>query len=126
MKYMTPALLVRSRSQDATVAEAAMAKWEEACERYNRHTEAIQASLPPAARRLMSPRFNLHDARVLTIAVDDTPVLSILLERDRGSQPPDRHLELRYRLAGTPGTALELTKHPALASDGKPYGWWLY
>lgn len=126
MKYMTSDLLARIRSPETAVAEAALAEWQESCDRYNRHVEDIQAGLPRAARKLLSPRFNLHDARVVTLAVDEAPLLSIYVERDNPSHPGDRYLELRYRLAGDRGAALKLTKHAALAADGRPLGWWLY
>lgn len=126
MKYMTPDLLARLRSPEVAAAEAALAEWQEACDRYNRHVEDIQAGLPPAARKLLSPRLNLHDARVLALAVDEAPLLSIYVELDRPRKPGDRYLELRYRLAGDRGAVLKLTRHSALEGDGKALGWWLY
>jgi hypothetical protein len=126
MNYMTPDLLARTRSQDFDLAEPALTEWESACARYNEHVAKIRASLPPAARKLLSPQYNLHDARVLAIALDEAPLLSILVERDTPGKPLDRFLELRYRLAGGASGGLALTKHAALVADGKPFGWWLY
>src|SRR5437588_11887748 len=99
MKYMTPDLLARSRSLDDEVAEEARIQWEEGCARYKAHLKAIREGLPKSVRRLWR-RFNLHDAKVLTLAVDQVPHLSIFLQLDNPLSPLDRLLELRYRLVG--------------------------
>ena len=125
MKFMTPDLLARFRSEDDEVAEAAAAAWEEAGARYNEHLDAIRASLPRAARKLLRPQFNPHDARVLAVTVDETPFCSIFLKLAGAPDALDRHVELRYRLAGGP-EVLTTTRHPALEADGQPFGWWLY
>ena len=125
MKYMTPELIARFRSEDDDVAEAAAQEWESRCEAYRAHWKAIREELPRLVRRLFARR-SLHDARVLAMAAGEGPHFSIFLELENPADPRDRRLELRYRLAGGMRKGLRLTKHPALAGDGKPLAWWLY
>lgn len=125
MKYMTADLLARCRSEDDAVAEAAAEQWDLACEAYNEHVERISSDLPSGARKLLR-KFSLHDAKVLTAAVDESPHFSIFLETEAPADPKDRYLELRYRLAGGLKNGLRVTMHKALESDGRPLRRWLY
>src|SRR5215210_5284505 len=120
MKYMTPAILARSRSQDDTVAEVAIADWEQACARYNNYLERIQSSFPRSVRKLLQPNSNLHDAKVLTMTADEVAHFSFFLEVSNPHKQQVKYLELRYRLVGEIKRAFRLTKHPDLAGDGKP------
>jgi hypothetical protein len=78
MKYMTPDLIARFRSEDDAVAEPAVEEWERRGEAYRTRLAAIAPTVPPGVRRLL--RYPLHDARVLAIAADDAPSFSIFLE----------------------------------------------
>src|SRR5947199_51046 len=98
---MTPELLARSGSLEDEVADAASAEWDAACAQYRKHLKEIRTSLPRAVWRLWR-RFNLHDAKVLTMAVGETPHLSIFLQVDKPKNPLDQFLEVSYRLAGGP------------------------
>jgi hypothetical protein len=124
MKYMTPELIARFRSADDVVAELAVEEWEQQGEAYRARLAAIGPTLPRGVRRLL--RYNLHDARVTAIATDDTPSLSLYLELASPAASHDKQLELRYRLIGPAKDGLELLRHEALASDGKPLAWWMY
>jgi hypothetical protein len=125
MKYMTPDLLTRSRSLDEDVAEDARTRWEEGGVQYKAHLKAIWASLPKSVRHLWR-RFNLHDAKILTMALDQAPHFSIILQLDNPRSPLDQLIELKYRLVGGVASGFTLRRHPALAGDGKPLQWWLY
>ena len=125
MKYMTPDLIARFRSENDDVAEPAAEEWERRCEAYRTHWKAIREELPKSVRRLLA-RCSLHDARVLAVAAEEKPYFSIFLDLESPADPRDKRLELRYRLAGGVRKGLRLVKHPALAGDGKPLAWWLY
>jgi hypothetical protein len=124
MKYMTPELLAHSQSRDDDEAETAMAEWEAAADKYKKRLETIKSRFKPSVKSLLR-HYTLHDAKVLAIAVDETPIYSILLELDT----PDKHgkyIELEYRLIGSFEVSIEPTRHPILKGHGKPFGKWLY
>jgi hypothetical protein len=126
MKFLTPDLITRFRSEDDAVAEPAALEWERQGEAYRRHLKAIRAALSPGARSLLK-RYYLHDAKVLALTIDETPHFSIFLELDAPAEPDGKkRLELRYRLVGGARRGYDLAIHPALAGDGAPLGWWLY
>jgi hypothetical protein len=127
MMYMTPELLARFRSVDDDISEAAAEEWERRGMEYRGHLEQLgsRPDLPRGLRKLLK-RDILHDAKVLTMAVDKGNCFSLFLELAGPVNPQDRHLELRYRLAGGPGSGLEFIEHPILKGDGKPFGWWMY
>jgi hypothetical protein len=125
MKYMTPDLLARFRSEDDAVAEAAAQIWETNCVAYNEHLDRIRPELPRGVRGLLR-RYCLHDAKVLTMTVDEASYFSIFLElpalSKKDARPRDAWLELRYSLAAAP----QMKLHKSLPGDGKPLQWWLY
>src|SRR4051812_37238794 len=98
MRYFTPDLLSRSRAVDDAIAEPAAEEWDRRGEEYRKHLNEIQPHLPRGVRRLL--RHALHDAEVLTLAADNAPEFSIFLELESPLDQRDRHLELRYQLAG--------------------------
>jgi hypothetical protein len=125
MKYMTPDLLARFRSPDDDVADAADSEWERQAKAYTQHLREIRKDLTGGVRRLL--RYNLHDAKVLTMAVDEVPHFSLFLELDEPGEPDGKkRLELRYRLVSSVKKSLSITRHEALIGDGKPLAWWLY
>jgi hypothetical protein len=113
---MTSELLARARSMDEDVAETAAGEWERACESYNDHIKEIGPELPRAVRTLLD-RFYLHDAKVLTMAWDESPFFSVFLQL----QSKDL-IELRYRLV----KPLQVIHHVPRPQDGPPLRWWLY
>ena len=118
MKYLTPELVARSRSEDEQVADDAESDWERACAAYNAYLKGLRKKLPKGIRTLLN-RVYLHDARVLTLAVDEAPDFSIFLQLDN---PPRKWVELKYTLADKP----KVIRHPALAGDGPALQWWSY
>lgn len=125
MKYMTPELLVRVRSLNDDVAEAARDEWQKQCEAYNHHLKDVQKDFSPAARRLM--RFNFHDAKVRGMAADEAPHFSFFLELPDPSQPGGKkNFEIRYRLVVGVAAGFEVLRHKELREDGVPLRWWLY
>src|SRR5262249_52577261 len=106
---------------------AAADEWDRQGEKYREYLEELRSTteLPRGLRRLLK-RDRLHDAKVLTLAVDRGNCFSAFLELPHGGKHEKRHLELRYRLAGSPGQGREFIEHPSLRGDGKPFGWWLY
>jgi hypothetical protein len=125
MNYFTPELLTRFGSPDDGVADAASREWERAQEAYVAHLSALRSDLPKSVRTVLR-RFCLHDAKVLTIAIDEAPFFSIFLQLKNPRHPLDNYLELRYSLTGGPKHGLKFFKHASLEGDGKPFGWWLY
>jgi hypothetical protein len=63
MKYYTPELLVRFRSDDDDIADQANEEWEHAIARYNRHFQRIRSRLPESLRTFHREQ-SLHDADV--------------------------------------------------------------
>ncbi len=108
MRYFKPEILVRSRSLDDDVAEAAAEEWEEAIANYNAELESFRSKLPPGGRALLASR-SLHDARILSISeARRKPRLSLLIQLESRPTRPGELLELQYRLART-------SKHPGLS-----------
>ena len=61
MKYMTPELLARFRSENDDIADAAAEEWDRQCEAYREHLKTIRASLsrgatPFGATTSMTPK----------------------------------------------------------------------
>jgi hypothetical protein len=127
MKYMTPELLARIRSEDDTISEAAADEWDQRGEEYRAHLQQLQLGrdLPRGVRRLLKVD-TLHDAKVLSLAADEGNGLSISLELPHEANPGKKHLELLYKLAGGPSKGIDFIRHPSLNGDGNPLGWWLY
>jgi hypothetical protein len=125
MKYMSPALIARFRSDDDAIAEAGILAWQWACAKYEEHLKEIRGDLPRGVRGFLS-RYCLHDAQVLALAADEVPYFSIFLRLDNPATPGDRYLEVRYRLLGGMKKGIRLTRHSGPAAQGKPLGWWLY
>jgi hypothetical protein len=96
VKYFTPNLLAKFRSDDPAVAEAAAAKWQLHTESYHKRLKEIQYSLPSSVRQFMRS-VTLHDAYLVNIArASHRPQLFLSL------QLPDTHgqagVQLRYVL----------------------------
>jgi hypothetical protein len=121
VKYMTPELLARFRSDDDRVADAAAEEWDRAGEAYRDHLTLIMPNLPPAAQWLSSPTFCLHDARVLATWADaERPVVGIDVELDH---PRGKVFRLVYSLMHP---FIKELSHPTLVRDGPPGEYWLY
>lgn len=118
MRYLTASLIARSRSENEDIAEAAAAEWEAACDNSSKHLESIRPKLSKGIRTLLS-RCCLHDAKVLTITLEERLYFSLFLQVD---PTPKEMIELKYRLAKRP----RFIHHPSLENDGKPLQWWLY
>jgi hypothetical protein len=125
MKYFTPALLVRFGSTNDATADAAQDEWERAHAAYLNHLKAIRPQLPRSVRGLLR-RYYLHDAKVLTMAIDETPCFSLFLQLSNPANVLDRYIELTYRLSGRIKPGLRVIRHVSQAGEGKPFGWWLY
>ena len=112
MRHLKPDILVRSRSLDDAVSEAAADEWEEAVAKYNAELDAIRSDLPPGGRALLASR-SLHDARILSIIeVRRKPRLSLLIQLEGRPTRPGDLLELQYRLARTSKhSGLSMLKH---------------
>jgi hypothetical protein len=63
MKYFTPELLLRFRSEDDDIADAASEEWERAIARYRRRFRKLRPSLPESVRKFHD-EYCLHDAEV--------------------------------------------------------------
>ncbi len=119
MKYMTPDLLARFRSDDDRVSAAASKDWDAACAAYTERLHSLHDRLPRGVRTI-TRRYCLHDAQVLTMAVDAKRSFSILVQLD---DPEGKVIELKYQLTAR---GIRFFQHPPLADDGRPLQWWLY
>jgi hypothetical protein len=111
MKYFTPDLLHRFRSEDEAMGDAAQEEWDRASEKYRKHLERLKP--PPAAGRLR--KLCLHDAKVWMVSSTDNGArLSLIL----GQHILDHHriVSLRYDLERSP----KIIEHPDAAEPGAP------
>jgi hypothetical protein len=122
MKYFKPALLVRCRSLDDDVAEAAAAEWGMNIASYRERLQAIRHLLPRSVRGLLS-RYSLHDARLLTVGFGKKqPIVTLQVRLEGSTAEPGPVLEMKYRVG--PG-GLSITRHEPFSS-GPGLGWILY
>ncbi len=127
MKYMTAELLARLQSADEAIVDAADEEWSRRCEAYRTHLAAIQADLSYGVKAML--RHQLHDAKVLTVAVDEENCFSVFLDLGQTEDPRDKNLELRYHLTAAPGCSTpgyDFTYHQELSGYGQMYKRWLY
>jgi hypothetical protein len=120
MNYFTPDLLTRFRAGEIDTND-----WEKAGDDYDNHLNSIRSEIPEEVLRALDS-LCFHDAKVLTISVDESPHLSIFLKLDGPRTEPENFVILRYQLAGASKDAVRLIRHHSLAGDGKPLGWWLF
>jgi hypothetical protein len=128
MKYMTPALIQRFRSEDEHVAEVASVEWEAACEKYNRWVRSVFQGLPNSLQRLLSSGYCLHDAKVLTIVPDDwRSEFTLFLQLD---SPDKKRVAIKYKLYNPDELSLQksvdFSLHRCLKGDGPPLQWCMY
>jgi hypothetical protein len=118
MKYMTPELVLRFRSLDDDIADAAESEWRSNCKAYRAELKAIYPNLPPTLQRLVR-KDHLHDARLLAvraIEAEERPAsLSLLLALDN----MDTVLELSYQNY----SHLMSVNHPHFDITGVPLVW---
>jgi hypothetical protein len=118
VKYFTPELITRGRSQDDVILDQVERLWDEAGERYRLYYQTIETRLP-AGLRQMQDDYYLHDADVLGIGRQrDSFVIMLRLDA-----PPRDLLLLTYDLAGEP--VLDQEALPPLVR-GKGRVEWLY
>jgi hypothetical protein len=87
MKYFTPAILNRIRSEHEDVSEEAHDEWDRATERYRRRVRRILPAMPEGTRRFKANHICLHDADVPSMGrTGDTFV--ILLETEPPASKP--------------------------------------
>lgn len=96
MKYFTPELLERFRSDDPDIPSAADAEWEAANERYGLHLQALEAQMP--AHILEFNSLLLHDALVQPLARDKGRLIMVL----KKEIPPRDLVILCYELEDEP------------------------
>src|ERR1700704_5397638 len=94
MKYMTPALLAQLQSPNEAEVDSASDQWELNCEAYSARIKEIAPELPKSVIRLLR-RLNLHDAKLMTMTLDESPHLSLFIKLDGSTH---KYVELRYRL----------------------------
>jgi hypothetical protein len=97
MKYFAPDLIVAYGSDDPAVWQAAEARWEDACDRYNAHLHALKDQLPPGLLRV-EDGYYLHDARVWTIGRRGQSLVVVL----QPDAPPRPLLTFTYDLVEVP------------------------
>lgn len=116
MKFFTPQLILRGGSLDDVVANAAEVEWEEAIEAYERQLTDIRSSLPPTMIGFLDA-YNLHDARVLVLALSEDDQSAELLVQPAGKDAS--LLSLNYTLAEAP----RVIRHQELAEPAAPLEW---
>jgi len=121
MKYFTPELLARCRSEDDAIADVASEEWERRNKDYEKYLDGIRPLLSGSRSiRYLLNKLRLHDAKVYSMALDEDPHFSIFVQ---AHDQKDGALELRYRLVSPP----RLGPHECLAQGGQSSGYhWLY
>jgi hypothetical protein len=118
MKYFTPELLNRFRSDDENVSARAHDEWEKSLQRYERREARIKTTLPEGVRRFLDEQVCLHDARLLNMGKHgDTFVM--VLEKE----PPSRDLViLRFTL----DAEMQIADTPLKGKSGSDFMTWMY
>jgi hypothetical protein len=118
MKYFTPELLARFRSEDLDVSAAAHDDWEQAIQRYHRRLAKIQSAFPTPWQRFRNDRVCLHDAKVLSIGRQGETFLMVL----QPESPSPNLVFLTFTLDGEP-----IIDPAALPAGPDPnYATWMY
>jgi hypothetical protein len=114
MKYFTPELLERFRSQDDQVASVASDEWEKRLKEYEDYLCSVRSQLP-SQLRLILERYHLHDAQVLFAAsLGETCQINLRLDA-----PPQNSLLLNYELIHQPS----VIQHQGNLSPNLPISW---
>lgn len=118
MKYFTPELLARIRSEDDDVSWPAHDEWEVAIARYRRRLNKLVDKFPEGVSRFEEDSVCLHDARVLSIARQGEQLLMVL----EPEPPATTAVVLTFTLEGTP------VIDPEALPDGATGDWitWMY
>jgi len=119
MKYFTPELLNRVRSEDEDVSAEAHDEWEKAIQRSNRRWRRIQAGFPKAVRRFNDDRICLHAADVLRIGRSGNTFVMVLETEPPACKP----VVLTFTLEGEP--VIETDTLIGVRRQAGPF-YWLY
>ncbi len=126
MKYLTPELLVRCRSLDADVSDAAAEEWEQAIDAYRERLRVIRKGLPRGARGLLS-QVTLHDAKILALVyAKEDPWLTLLIHLEGTPSQPGEKLQLAYHLVVGEQGGVRVANHPGLHNGNSNLRWILY
>jgi hypothetical protein len=118
MRYFTPELLGRVRSQDEDVSVKAHDTWERAIVRYRRRWQQIKENFPQGVQRFRNDRVCLHDAQVLSIGRQGETFLMAL----QPESPSPNLVFLTFTLDGEP-----IIDPAALPAAPDPnYATWMY
>jgi hypothetical protein len=116
VKYFTPDLLNRVRSQDEDVSADAHDEWEKAIQRSERRWRKIKGAFPKSVRRFDADYVCLHDADVLRMGrTKDTFIFFLETE-----PPASRPVVLTFTLDGEPAIETGTLLH---ARQGIPVHW---
>jgi hypothetical protein len=116
MKYFTPDLINRFRSEDDDVADAADDEWERAIKRSNRRWKKIKDAVPEELRRFEEEPICLHDAEVFSMGQHGDQFV-MLLETEPPSSKP---VVLTFTLEEAPTVQTNAVKD---GRQGKPLYW---
>lgn len=126
MNYFQPDVLVRCRSRDDDVAEAAAREWEKGITAYQARLRAIRNLLPAGARKF-NANVALHDAELLGVAFGKRrPRVRLLLRLAGAGGQPGEMLELTYGPVRGPNGGVAFQTHPQLGSSSPQAVWVLY
>ena len=98
MKYFTPELIARGKSNDNRVLNEVEAAWDDRCEQYGVYLDAVQGEFPPGLKHI-EDSYYLHDATVLGMGRRNGTFV-IVLQLD---PPPESLLIFAYQLVESPG-----------------------
>ncbi len=118
MKYFSPELVNRSRSEDEDISWAAHDEWELAVKRYHRRIKRILKDFPESLRRFEEAPVCLHDAEVLSMGRDGDTFVWVLETEPPGSKP----VVLTFTLGEAPSIRTGTIDN---AREGRPV-YWLY
>ncbi len=97
MKFFTRALIEMGQSQDAATLNRHEELWDEACDRYFQHLEALKDTLPPGLRQRVD-QYYLHDAVIRGMGQRGSSLVIVL----QLETPPESLLIFTYDLVDPP------------------------
>jgi hypothetical protein len=115
MKYFTPELILRTRSDDEAIAEAANEAFDAARDEYWKRSQRIRKRLAAGNVNQIEEQYSLHDARLLSVELSQAkPLVVLTLQLEGRGNKDGVVLEIKYQTVPRIEGAFVLRQHPEL------------